>query len=897
MKKVKGLTKRIVAMLMSGMLVVGAVPGTVLASENQADIGQTSEIAAEVPEVPGGADSEEVSAEAYGQDAVTQEVEAEAQYYTVTLDANGGYFENEWDDALGETVEQAEVVEKHIPVGGNIEAVPVFTETDQDGQLIQNMVFAGWSLERDGELITMGDEGYVPVDNCVLYAVWQNEDEESEEALPEDSDNLNTDYVGEDNIQSDVSQESKDNGDDEELPEGSAEVDEASGNYTAPETEEKNATESYTVTLDANGGYFENEWDDVLGESIERTEILNKVIPIGETVSVIPLSVQGELEFLGWSLEKDGELVAHDKYAFVPNCTLFAVWEEGDLGNTEEEKDVPRGNISEELNNTEIYSDSAGTQDTTASSTFSEDLKEIVDSEDINNSKLGLENKGDETEVKGDEAENNILEEKADEENVSTAPMWSSEPVTGVHMWYQYNGNIDIRGYTGSSTIQTTYSNRGYSTVLQCDGNKETLQFNQNGQAVSHASGLTVTPNVEFSSDDKYAIVRYTVKNTSSTVKTYNLGVCADVDIDSDDHASVYSTDNGLRMVDRSSGRTYYLLCKNINEAASADTIWFGYYGNRFDNIFNSTSDSELTAIDSGLAFSWKDQVLSAGGTTSYVYQIGIGEAGAIVDYVPAKKHFDRWKFTNAENGSYFMSWEDKNKLFENSTILEAIRLTHKFNTFYSGPYEGSCYGMACLASLVNGGKPAAFIDGRKSLEEYDTGNDKVISCINFYQMLEYMDCCCVAEYEFSKYPKKEQISRIETMIKENSYPVLIGYGGYTLHYGLFGHAVVGYDLEEGDFDEYVRNLYFLESAVKITNTNIAPFNKKIVIYDPNFPDGNDKYDFYYNDNGDWCVPGYGLCSTGFGYHAFGPNNGTLTIVTNDIDIIEPIRGLQINLY
>ena len=44
-------------MLMSGMLVVGAVLGTVLASESQADIGQTSEIAAEVPE---GADTEEV---------------------------------------------------------------------------------------------------------------------------------------------------------------------------------------------------------------------------------------------------------------------------------------------------------------------------------------------------------------------------------------------------------------------------------------------------------------------------------------------------------------------------------------------------------------------------------------------------------------------------------------------------------------------------------------------------------------------------------------------------------------------------------------------------------------------------------------------------------------------
>ena len=44
-------------MLMSGMLIVGTVPGNVLASELQADFGQASEIAAEVPE---GTDTEEV---------------------------------------------------------------------------------------------------------------------------------------------------------------------------------------------------------------------------------------------------------------------------------------------------------------------------------------------------------------------------------------------------------------------------------------------------------------------------------------------------------------------------------------------------------------------------------------------------------------------------------------------------------------------------------------------------------------------------------------------------------------------------------------------------------------------------------------------------------------------
>ena len=163
MKQVKGLTNRIVAMLMSGMLVVGAVPGTVLASELQADFGQASEIAAEVPE---GADTEEVSAEAYNQDDVAQEEEA-AQYYTVTLDANGGYFVNEWDDTLGETVERTEILNKVIPSGGTVNNIVPIKEQEN---AVAN--FLGWSLERDGEDIWAE---YAPAEDCTLYAVWRVE--------------------------------------------------------------------------------------------------------------------------------------------------------------------------------------------------------------------------------------------------------------------------------------------------------------------------------------------------------------------------------------------------------------------------------------------------------------------------------------------------------------------------------------------------------------------------------------------------------------------------------------------------------------------------------------------------------------------------------------------------
>lgn len=164
------LTKRLTAMLLSGMLVIGSVPGAVLAADAQEDLGQTSEVAEEVyeedtSEAP--ASAGETSVESYSEEATEEETLVE--YYTVTLDANGGYFENEWDDAIGDYAQQAVTVTRQIPVGGTVASIPVY-KTESDGQ---TMTFAGWSLEPDGEIVSQTKGEYVPVDNCVLYAVWQ----------------------------------------------------------------------------------------------------------------------------------------------------------------------------------------------------------------------------------------------------------------------------------------------------------------------------------------------------------------------------------------------------------------------------------------------------------------------------------------------------------------------------------------------------------------------------------------------------------------------------------------------------------------------------------------------------------------------------------------------------
>ena len=326
MKKVKGLRKRIVAMLMSGMLAVGSVPGVVLASENQTDIGRNSEIAAEVPEgadleeVPEGADlkevpeetaSEDLPAEEYSEDTVVQDEET-VTTYTITLDANGGYFESEWDDTLGETVEQAEVVEKRIPVGGTVAAFPVCA--DQDGQ---TMLFAGWSLERDGELVTTGDEEYAPVDNCTLYAMWQKDETTSsvdvDDASQGYTDSQYVENADENSEQTDSGHESAESGIAEDAEaeageDGAIEESESEIPDQNVDTGNKEGFENNTVGADDNS--FSEESKNA--EQSEDTVLLDESVPEvleGEKPAAEEISAAGESGQFKYDIEDDKAMI------------------------------------------------------------------------------------------------------------------------------------------------------------------------------------------------------------------------------------------------------------------------------------------------------------------------------------------------------------------------------------------------------------------------------------------------------------------------------------------------------------------------------------------------------------------------------------------------------------
>ena len=196
MKRIKQFTSRILAVMLAGTLAVGSVSVSAFGAE---DAGSTVAAAEEfsVEEATEESMAEASSAETVDEEVMTESSSAEVvdgegvsespdaafadtsgiaaeeaavASYTVTLDANGGYFVNEWDDVLNETLEKTEVLNKIVPVGGTVPTIPL---NDQEGI---TATFLGWSLERDGEILPQEQEGYAPVGDCVLYAMWKYDD-------------------------------------------------------------------------------------------------------------------------------------------------------------------------------------------------------------------------------------------------------------------------------------------------------------------------------------------------------------------------------------------------------------------------------------------------------------------------------------------------------------------------------------------------------------------------------------------------------------------------------------------------------------------------------------------------------------------------------------------------
>lgn len=286
----------------------------------------------------------------------------------------------------------------------------------------------------------------------------------------------------------------------------------------------------------------------------------------------------------------------------------------------------------------------------------------------------------------------------------------------------------------------------------------------------------------------------------------------------------------------------------------------------------------------------------------------------------------DVWKIPNGKDAfgekaeGYYITQSDFDRLTRNlsDTDKEAVTYASKDRSLiaigprhynidgkgYSNPlvkcetWGGSCYGLSSWVCLVNSGVlNASDIDANvTSLLDYSinkTENSKVESAINFYQHQQQLIQTKNAEEIFSNGRPQQKLTELGQTANGGGTPFLINYQWYKVNNGvcdlddLHIHCVVGYGWENIDQKEITIH--------GVTRT----YNYRILVYDcgniwqKDFSDTEDVDDsdrnFYYNDSGEWCIPGQNLVGV------FGHTDNTvehhaqLTLATNDVSIINGV--------
>ena len=201
-------------------------------------------------------------------------------------------------------------------------------------------------------------------------------------------------------------------------------------------------------------------------------------------------------------------------------------------------------------------------------------------------------------------------------------------------VWTKDDSVFNIRGLDGSYEFQTTFMDKGYRSWIEVD---DTSRAGTGGQL---RDGLTydITPSLVYGG--RYVKITYTVVNTGSKTYTFRIGSAADVMIDDNDRAPVVGLTGGGGLVMSGSPRNTY---KFNLVAPSADTLWYGYWIEAGKNVFNDREDkTTVYDKDSGMAWSWKDEVIKPGQTWKRSVLIGVGELPVAPDmpHIPSMPGF-----------------------------------------------------------------------------------------------------------------------------------------------------------------------------------------------------------------------------------------------------------------
>lgn len=229
------------------------------------------------------------------------------------------------------------------------------------------------------------------------------------------------------------------------------------------------------------------------------------------------------------------------------------------------------------------------------------------------------------------------IDKKDEIQQVQTYALANSE-FSG-QVWYTATGrrSFDVMG--GNAAIKTSYNNGGYDTTIMIDGAypagygksaNQGMKFSANGGTLNIGGIFDVTQTLSFVNDGAYVKIDYAVYNKTQVNHTVSLASHTDVQIGGNDSAPIYITATGVRMAEgtASTANQFNLIAKNAYGVTNVDCLWFGAYGSRFDNLWN-TATTDMTGGDSGIAWGWKNRLIPAGGTQHFSVLLGIGKSAA----------------------------------------------------------------------------------------------------------------------------------------------------------------------------------------------------------------------------------------------------------------------------
>ena len=224
----------------------------------------------------------------------------------------------------------------------------------------------------------------------------------------------------------------------------------------------------------------------------------------------------------------------------------------------------------------------------------------------------------------------------------------------------------------------------------------------------------------------------------------------------------------------------------------------------------------------------------------------------------PYKFGVDTWRFSNSKSffgNTYSMLGtenEEGTHAYMVDQLTAGIYPRYDINRYYmDGTFVGSCYGMCVTSLLAYYGvfDPAMFDSSASNLYQlgakkynynYDFLDEDLESFINYYQASQDFPKQRKIETLYPSLMYSDPIQGVLACLEDGS-PTIISVEipkGY--------HAIVGYDIKYGNYS-YDNNEY----------------DAKILIYDPNHPEGGSDWCLYFrtDDMSMFCIPGYNAYS------------------------------------